>query len=90
MSRANLVFIAAVQLDFVAGFLAVGIELNFNAVRPDAVLIAGVVPSFRDGHAGLARRIAVGNVATVDAGAVIRHCILGHGIVNFLIIFVFR
>ena len=76
--------VALVQRQGLAGILSVGQQFNSDVIGTDTVLIALILPSLGNGHAGLFRAMGVGHIDSVIAGRIIRHRILGNGVINRL------
>ena len=79
-----------VQRHRISRFLSVRVQLNLYAVRALPVLIILVRPVLGDGHAGLARRVPVGDVVPADFCAVSVHSIFRHGVVDRLAALILR
>ena len=82
--------IAAAECQCLLGFLAIRQQLHSNFRRPQAVLIARIVPCLCHGNAGLLRRVGVGHIEAVHRGGIAQYSILSNGIKNFFTIRVLR
>ena len=78
--------VALIQFNSLALGLTTGIQLHLNRRGTNTILVIRVVPRLGYGHAGLARRVAVGDgdeasfLIGLDLGGVFGHRIFGHGV----------